>query len=297
MIQKTELRRAAVFHAIASEGGIAAAARRLGKSAPAVHHDLKRFEADTGHALFERVGRGLQLTPAGRLLHESIGRALQDIDLARAQLAQNDPSISALRIGAVSGYGRYVLAPRLFAATQAGRRIQLQFGEHDRIVESLLARRLDLGVTFRQVVSTPIQCSAVAHEEIVLVVAAALPAATTWEALDAVPYVTYDEYEYVFGLWFDTVVGRQPPSLKRGDHVTELEEAMESVASGRGISIVPRDILDHSQWRGRVRELRPGGRAARNTLYLLSIGAATPDVEFMAGLLSAKGAPATPARP
>jgi len=284
MIAGAELRRAAVFHAVASEGGIAAAARRLGKSAPAVHHDLKRFEADTGHALFERAGRGLKLTAAGRLLHATIGRALHDIEQAHAQLAQEDPSLQPLRIGAVSGFGRYVLAPRLFAGLPPQRRVQLRFAEHDALLDALLHDRIDLAVTFRGVVATPIRSTPVAVEDIVLAVPQAAPD-SVGDDIEAGTFVTYDEHEYVFGPWFEAVHGAQPARLRRGDHATELEEALEAVACGRGITIVPADILRRPHWRGRVRALRPGGHAAHNALHLLSIGTASPDIELVAGLL------------
>jgi len=288
MIAGAELRRAAVFHVIASEGGIAAAARRLGKSAPAVHHDLKRFEADSGYPLFERVGRGLKLTAAGRLLHETIGRALHDIEQAHAQLAQDDPSIQPLRIGAVSGFGRYVLAPLLFAGLPRQRRVQLRFAEHDALLDALSHDRVDLAVTFRRVVATPIRSTEIAAEDIVLAVPDSAPD-SIGDDLSASTFVTYDEHEYVFGPWFEAVCGAQPARFRRGDHATELEEALEAVACGRGITIVPGDILEHGHWHGRVRALRPRGRAARNTLHLLSIGPTSPDVELVAGLLRTQG--------
>lgn len=284
MISRTDLRRASVFHAIARAGGVAAAARRLGKSAPAIHHDLKRFEADAGCALFDRVGRTLQLNAAGRLLYETIGRALRDIELAQAQLAQDDPSLHPLRIGAVSGFGRYVLAPRLFAGMPPARRVELRFAEHDLLLDGLRRNRIDLAITFRRVAATPIHCTAVSVENIVLAAAVSCEDGIEDRLADAV-FVTYDEHEYVFGPWFESVMGVQPAGLKRGDHVTELEEALESVACGRGITIVPEDILQRPRWRERIHVIRPQGRPVHNTLYMLSLGAPSADAELVARLL------------
>jgi len=283
MMSKTDFRRAAVFHAIARAGGVAAAARDLGKSAPAIHHDLKRFEADAGCALFDRVGRSLQLNAAGRLLYETIGRALHDIELAHAQLAQDDPALHPLRIGAVSGFGRYVLAPRLFAGMPAARRIELRFAEHEVLIDALRQNRIDLAITFRPVTATPIHSTSVSVENIVLA------AATSNDAIegnfaDAI-FVTYDEHEYVFGPWFESIMGMQPAALRRGDHVTELEEALEAVACGRGVTIVPENILQHLHWRDRIRVIRPNNKAVRNTLYMLSVGAPSTDAAIVARLL------------
>jgi DNA-binding transcriptional LysR family regulator len=73
--------------------------------------------------------------------------------------------------------------------------------------------------------------------------------------------------------------------MKRGDHVTELEEALEAVACGRGITIVPEDILRHPHWRERIRVIHPNSKAVRNTLYMLSLGTPSADVELVARLL------------
>ena len=59
------LRRAVVFHAVGLSGGITAAGERIGKSPPAVHADLRRFEREVGVALTERVGRSNISRPFG----------------------------------------------------------------------------------------------------------------------------------------------------------------------------------------------------------------------------------------
>src|SRR3954467_4652957 len=115
MMQRAALRRAAVFHAIASTGSIAGAAARVGKSAPAVHHDLKCLEAELGRPLFDRVGRKLRLTPAARYLHESLSRSLDEIERELARFAGSPEAGQTLRLACVSGFARYRLAPRLFA--------------------------------------------------------------------------------------------------------------------------------------------------------------------------------------
>jgi DNA-binding transcriptional LysR family regulator len=87
MMEGADLRRAAVFHAVARAGGISAAARAIGRSPPAVHAELRRFERDVGVVLMERSGRALRLTPPGRKFYETIGRALAEIEEVRAHLS------------------------------------------------------------------------------------------------------------------------------------------------------------------------------------------------------------------
>lgn len=54
------------FWVTAREGTIAAAAEQLGLSQPTISAQIKTLEEHLGHELFERVGRGLRLSGAGR---------------------------------------------------------------------------------------------------------------------------------------------------------------------------------------------------------------------------------------
>lgn len=257
-----DLRRAAVFHAVAVAGGITAAARTLGKSPPAVHADLRRFERDIGVPLVERVGRGLRLTPRGRIMFGTIAAALDAIDRTRSAVTAADPTMEPLRLGAVTGFGRYRLAPRLLAALEPSRPLRLRSGSHDDLLALLLADQIDFALTYRPVVAAPIESMVVAHEELILVAADTdMGLAAALEG--AVPFVTYEEYEYVFARWFAHTQGRQPAALRRHDHFDELEEALASVAAGRGVTISPGDAA-------RAFGLPAIGPACRNAIHLCS---------------------------
>ena len=169
------------------------------------------------------------MTPASRRLHVEVGRSLDQLERDLDRFSRSQDQDRSLRIGAVAGFGRYRLAPLLFAA--AGE-VQVDLtGAHDDIVAALLADRIDAGVTYKPVVATPIECEELAAEEIVLVAKAGTPPITgSLATLQSLSFVTYDEYEYVFATWFRETFGKQPLHLSRSDHVSELEEALESVA-------------------------------------------------------------------
>jgi molybdate transport repressor ModE-like protein len=95
-----DLNRLRVLAAVARTGSLTAAARELTIAQPSVSHHLARLEAEAGMPLLERVGRGIQLTEAGRLLasrgEEILGRldgvqreldALAGLRAGRARLA------------------------------------------------------------------------------------------------------------------------------------------------------------------------------------------------------------------
>ncbi|MBY4595773.1 LysR family transcriptional regulator [Ottowia caeni] len=58
------------FEAIADLGHMGQAAEQLGRSQPALSKCVKRLEDAIGSSLFEREGRGICLTPAGKMLRE-----------------------------------------------------------------------------------------------------------------------------------------------------------------------------------------------------------------------------------
>jgi DNA-binding transcriptional LysR family regulator len=260
---KIDFRRAMAFHAVARAGGINAAARIEGRSPPSIHADLRRFERDAGVVLAERVGRRLRLTPEGRVMYEAIDRAVAEVAHAADQVRSEAPAAVPLRIGCVTGFGRYRLAPRLFSGTDRGRRIVFRTGSHDQIVSWLISGVIDLGITYRGVMATPIESVALAEEELWIVGTVGHP--LTGANLSQMPCVAYEEYEYVFACWFDQVLAAQPPGLMVRDHCNELEEALLSVRAGRGFTIAPEDAA-------RGFNLAPCGPVARNTLVLCGLG-------------------------
>jgi DNA-binding transcriptional LysR family regulator len=84
MLDVTRLR---IIDAVARSGSVTAAAKELSYSQPTVSHHLARLEAETGAQLLQRVGRGVRLTPSGRLLADRAAEILGRIDAAGAELS------------------------------------------------------------------------------------------------------------------------------------------------------------------------------------------------------------------
>ncbi|WP_343080973.1 LysR family transcriptional regulator [Ostreiculturibacter nitratireducens] len=77
--------RARAFLVTAEEGSLSAAARALGMTQPTLGRQVAALEEELGVALFERAGRGLELTPGGVELLEharAMGEAAGRISLA-----------------------------------------------------------------------------------------------------------------------------------------------------------------------------------------------------------------------
>ncbi|HYF18012.1 MAG TPA: LysR family transcriptional regulator [Ramlibacter sp.] len=85
------------FDAIRRCGSIREAARRLHVSSSAVNRQLLQLEAEVGEPLFERLPRGMQLTPAGEVFARHVINVLQDAERMAGEL----DSLRGLRRGSV----------------------------------------------------------------------------------------------------------------------------------------------------------------------------------------------------
>ena len=104
--------RARAFLVTAEEGSLSAAARALGMAQPTLGRQVSALERELGVALFERVGRGLALTPSGLELVEHV-RAMGDA-ASRVSLTASGQSQSVegtIRIAVTDIYAVFVLPP------------------------------------------------------------------------------------------------------------------------------------------------------------------------------------------
>lgn len=109
MLDPSDLR---LFAAIAAAPSLAAAARALNVTPPAVSQRLAQMEARLGLRLVERGGAGLQLTAEGELLAAGTAQILSALDTLTDDMAQRRGAIlGPLRVLAPFGFGRLHVAP------------------------------------------------------------------------------------------------------------------------------------------------------------------------------------------
>ncbi|PTU65724.1 LysR family transcriptional regulator [Chromobacterium sp. Panama] len=85
------------FEAAARLGSVSRAAEALHLSQSAVSHQIQQLEAFVGQPLFQRVGRGIELTFAGEMLQQSVRRALDTLRRGLDRIAvYTDPGLVVL---------------------------------------------------------------------------------------------------------------------------------------------------------------------------------------------------------
>jgi DNA-binding transcriptional LysR family regulator len=75
MSEELELSLLRTFLEAIDAGGVMRAASRVGRTRSAVSLQMRRLENRVGRPLFQKVGRRLELTPAGEALNGSARRA------------------------------------------------------------------------------------------------------------------------------------------------------------------------------------------------------------------------------
>jgi DNA-binding transcriptional LysR family regulator len=143
------LRQVEYLVAVVDLGTLARAASLLHVTQPTVSHQLALLERRVGVPLFERVGRGVRPTEAGRVLAAS-GRELLEVgrrglDAARRTATDDD----VLTIGVVSSLAATILPPALAAWHAEEPTVSVRVREHlrrDDLVASLDRRDRDVAI-------------------------------------------------------------------------------------------------------------------------------------------------------
>lgn len=137
-----------LFRAVATDESLTAAARRLNLSQSALSTQIRTLEQTLGHHLFERRGRALVLTEAGRIAldhAEAIFRTAEDLS---ATLRETGRSRQVLRVGALATLSRNFQLQ--FLRPLIGRpdvEVVLRSGSQAELLRGLEATSLDVVLT------------------------------------------------------------------------------------------------------------------------------------------------------
>lgn len=155
MLDLTRLR---VLDAVARTGSVTAAAKELTYSQSSVSHHIARLEHETGAELLQRIGRGVRLTPAGRVLAERAAEILGRVDAAAAELAAH-VGLSTGRVR-LAGYTSVLTtlvprAARALSRKHAGLQLSVTDTHPTEALQLLRSGDVDMALIFRYDDSSP----------------------------------------------------------------------------------------------------------------------------------------------
>ncbi len=197
------------LHLVHELGSVGAAARRLGRSQPAISVRLRQLEAELGIALFEPAGRRIALTLAGRAVHEEAQAIVQRAQhlLDRARQSSAEPT-GTLRIGTLPTVSAFLLGPILaeLLADHPGVRVEIEPGLVRGQLERLRAGQLDMVISVGPRPSAPLKVIPLGGVRPVLAFTQALlptsPRVVTLRHLRGLPLVAFGKTDDAF---FDQV--------------------------------------------------------------------------------------------
>lgn len=268
-----EIRQLRYFLSVVRLGGIGAAADANYVTQPAVSLQIQKLEEEVGERLFERRGRALAPTEAGRVLAghaEDVLRGLDRLDTAMAGLRGLERG--TLRMGNIDAASVYVLPGiyRTFHRRYPGIKIEIIVGDTAHLLDALRRGAVELATTTLPVETTEFETLPVYRDEMVLVahpkhVLAGKKSVTLQDVVEAglIAYpprsVTRNSIEKVFsdnGLRLNATMEIASP------------EAIKSLTqAGLGASILPRSIVSTEIRRGSLKVI-----PLRSIRFLRSIG-------------------------
>jgi DNA-binding transcriptional LysR family regulator len=175
-----ELRHLRTFAAAAERESFTRAAKSLDLTQAAVSQQVAALQKELGTELFERRGRGVCLTSAGRRLHEYARQILDLVAEASSQVSGTSQHVTGHLEIATSSVPAESLVPELLAAFR-GRfpevRESLAVSDSRLAATAVESGEADMGFVGELPGSSALQATAVGEDELVLIVAADHPLA------------------------------------------------------------------------------------------------------------------------
>ena len=268
------LRQLRVFEAVARHNSYTRAAEELHLSQPAVSMQVRQLEDEIGLSLFERLGKQVVLTEAGReVFHYSraIGQSLREMEEVLESL--KGVSRGSLRIAVASTVNYF--APRLMAIFQQrhpGIGLRLDVTNRESLVQMLDSNSVDLvlmGVPPRNV---EVEAEAFMDNPLVVIAPPDHPLAGE----RAIPLARLAEETFVMReegsgtrQAMERFFSERGQTIRHGMQMTRNEAVKQAVRSGLGLSVVSLHTIELELETRRLVTLDVEGFPDRRQWYLV----------------------------
>jgi len=239
------------FLAAVSGGSFSAAAEEMHMAQPSLSEQMRRLEAELGVALFQRIGRGVTPTEAGRALRPHAERTLAAAQDARESVV----AVRELRGGIATfgtwGTARYYPGTDIvadFRKRYPSVRVRLVGQNSSEVVEAVRGGDLEAGMVALPIDDRGLDVQPIMRDEIVYASAdpARLREAITIETLAGAPLILS---EASWGTADPTrrqlteLAQRVGLAIEPDIDVEDVEAAIELAARGLGDTIIARGMI------------------------------------------------------
>jgi len=238
-----------IFVAVAEQEHMTRAAGALNLTQSATSAAIAALEARHATKLFDRIGRNIRITDAGRQFLVEARAVLARADAAEAVLADlAGLKRGSLALAASQTVGNYWLPPLMhdFRARHPGIRLTLKIGNSEQVMNQVREGTADLGFIEGPSDDPTLAVKAIAQDELVLVVGAshswANTRALTPEQMKGAAWVTREQGSGTRQVFEDALAGFE---IARKDINITLtlpsnESVCMAVAAGAGATVISR---------------------------------------------------------
>lgn len=172
-----ELRQLEYFIQICKSGSLTKAKEELGVTQPTLSQQIRVLEDEYNIPLFDRVGRGVEMTEAGKILLSKGNAIMNLLEEARNEIyGRNNLSTETLSIGCCPAELEY-LAPYFMRFHQKYPNTPLKIIEAEDIENKLLEQKIDIGITSNTVSDDSVISTHLYRQEMALLVHSGHPLA------------------------------------------------------------------------------------------------------------------------
>jgi DNA-binding transcriptional LysR family regulator len=233
-----------IFQAVVDEGGIIAAARKLHRVPSSVTMRIKQLEASLGVELFVREQRRLRLSPAGEIFLGYVEQLLRIAEQARHAVRDDVPR-GVLKIGTLESTAASRLPPLLarYHEQYPSVRVELATNTTDALIEGVFGRQFDAAFVAGRAEATGLEMLAAFEEELVLVAPRTHPAIRGAQDVRTDTIISFPTgCAYRRQLQACLATGAVVPG--RVLELSSYHAIIACIASGTGIALVPRSVLE-----------------------------------------------------
>lgn len=239
-----EMRQLRYFLAVAEQQSFTRAAETVHVSQPSLSVQIAALEDEVGLPLFDRLGRHVALTEAGKILREHAARVLGDLEQGVQAIQElKGAERGRLIVGALSTVNSYLIPPLVCRFRECFPKVHLQVHAQPSsdIVADLLAHRLDLGLCLLPLGDERLATVRLFDETLVLVAPTGFrPAVPRMRMKDLAKFpLVLMPADYCLRKMIEAECAEAGVRPQVSVEMTAPEGILEAVKQGAGLTILP----------------------------------------------------------
>lgn len=240
------LRHLAIFIRVCEENGITAAAKKLHMTQPSVSQVIQELEAHYQTLLFERLGRRIFITEAGRRLLR-YSRNLINLNMQTEQAMRAFNEVYHLRLGASITIGSNILINLLkhVKENDPAKDIFSEIHNTSELEKMLLNDTLDLALAEGEIHSEYLITKPFMHDELVFIIGKSHPLAKqkiTFEDFSSLKFFIRETGSGTREL-FEQVMHRHNIHYQTGGIYNSVDAIKKAVIAGLGVSVISSEAI------------------------------------------------------